>query len=207
MSAARTATASWAGCMSSPPRKASATRRAGSSWRGRWWGRAKASSMFPLTTHESARVAATKLSLLHTTVFPLCMDSVPFVIRATPKRCQKLVPCGTSSGHFSHSFKHLWIFSTMGNDTIASLPTQSCLQRQCCRLWHSQNVLVWCNFGCCQKEESVLLPCRDSDRLCRGLNGHQWQLRQSSQGKRVFCCNIFLFHKWWLWHYTRNYLK
>ena len=61
-SAARTATASWAGCTSSPLRKASATRRAVSSWRGRWWGRAKGSSMFPLTTPEFTRVAATKLN-------------------------------------------------------------------------------------------------------------------------------------------------
>lgn len=44
MSAARTATANSVGCTNSPQRRASATRRAASSWRGRWWGRAKASS-------------------------------------------------------------------------------------------------------------------------------------------------------------------
>lgn len=44
MSAARTATANSVGCTNSPQRRASATRRAASSWRGRWWGRAKASN-------------------------------------------------------------------------------------------------------------------------------------------------------------------
>lgn len=53
MSAARTATASWAGFMSLLPKTASGTKRAGSSWRERWFERVRASKSTSLqTTHE-----------------------------------------------------------------------------------------------------------------------------------------------------------
>lgn len=53
MSAARTATANWAGFMSLLPKIVSDTKRAGSSWRERWFERVRASKSTSLqTTHE-----------------------------------------------------------------------------------------------------------------------------------------------------------
>lgn len=53
MSAARTATANWAGFMSLLPKIVSDTKRAGSFWRERWFERARASKSTSLqTTHE-----------------------------------------------------------------------------------------------------------------------------------------------------------
>lgn len=53
MSAARTATANWAGFMSLLPKIVSDTKRAGSSWREPWFERARASKSTSLqTTHE-----------------------------------------------------------------------------------------------------------------------------------------------------------
>lgn len=57
--AARTATANWAGSMSSPLKTASATRRAVLSWKEPWSGRARASrSMFHPTIPEEAPVSS-----------------------------------------------------------------------------------------------------------------------------------------------------
>lgn len=71
-SAARTATASWAGSMSLPQRTASGTRRVASSWRGRWSGRARASkSTSPLTTREPSYNSWITHSCALCTVFPI----------------------------------------------------------------------------------------------------------------------------------------
>lgn len=60
--AARTATANWAGSMSLPPRTASATRRAASSWSEPWSGRARASrSTFHPTIPEEAPAVSSQV--------------------------------------------------------------------------------------------------------------------------------------------------
>lgn len=131
------------------------------------------------------------------------MDTVPFVIRATPKWCHnKLVLCGKFRQGVVfpitlniYEFYLWWVIIP-----LLLYPFKVACSFNVCPTGCDvrKNVLVWWDCGCCQKERiRSCCPTSGSGRLlCRGLNSHErhwWILTLKGRfSYQAVCCNTFL---------------